>query len=142
MQIIQIQSSAEVISIDDWDGYQLDGEQFMGTAFRAYEGKKKAFSPEVLYNLVCMGIEKYVMATLMKNGDLPENHTMQDLIFALERHTGPLEIRDDLLFLDSFQEICDLDTAVYAAPTKADMVRIIDIGRRVEHLLKTYLETS
>lgn len=139
MQVIQIQSAADIISIDDWDKYLQDGEQFMGTAIRAYETKKKAFSPEVLYNLVCMAIEKYVMATLMKNGDLAENHTMQDLVYALERHTGPLEIRDDLLFLGSFQEICDLDTAVYATPTDEDMAKIMDIGKRVETLLRNYL---
>ncbi len=124
------------VEIDDWETYRRDGEQFMNVAKNAWEQRKKAFSPETLYNLVCMGIEKLVMAFLMKNGDLAENHTIGDLRFALSRH---LLLSGDLIeklnYLDSFQEICDVDNYKIQIPTDEDVDRFLSIGEEVHSLL-------
>lgn len=139
MQIVQIQTAAHIVAITDWQDYRRDGGQFLNTAVQAYQKKKTTFNSEALYNLVCMGIEKYIMATLMRQGDLAENHTMLDLMDALERHTGPLTIREDLLFLDKFQEICSLENAYYATPTNEETGRIIKIGLEIEAMLLPFL---
>lgn len=142
MQTIQIQSSDEIIAIDDWQDYKRDGIQFLATAVGAHAKKKKAFNNETIYNLVCMAIEKFIMATLMKQGDLAENHTMIDLVNAIERHTGPLDIREDLIYLDKFQEICDLENVYYQTPTEEEIVRIIEIGQNIEGMLLPFLEQN
>jgi len=140
MQIIQIEPKENIVQIDNWQEYRRDGEQFLGTAVAAWTKGKKAFTPEVLYNLTAMAIEKYIMAFLMRRGDLAENHTMADLANALERHTGPLpELRKQLLFLDSFQEICDLDNSRYVQPDRDQTAMIITTGRAVEQLLAPLL---
>ena len=64
-----------IVQIENWHDYRNDGEQFLHTAVAAFEKRKKAFSTETLYNLTCIAIEKFIMAFLMKNGDLADNHT-------------------------------------------------------------------
>lgn len=126
--------------IHDWHTYLRDGEQFLKTAQAAYSKKKKAFSPETIYNLICMGIEKLIMAFLMQRGDLAENHTMVDLLRALEGHLGfNDEISKKLGYLDSFQEICDLDTYATVKPTTSDLEIIVGAGKEVHHYLKPHL---
>jgi HEPN domain-containing protein len=128
------------VEIDDWGIYQRDGEQFLHVARSAWQQQKKAFSPETLYNLVCMAIEKIVMAFLMKNGDLADNHTIGDLRVALSRH---LLLSGDLIqkldYLDTFQEICDLETYKIQTPTKEDVDRFLAIADEIFGLLEPKL---
>lgn len=139
---VTLHAATEIISIDDWEQYLDDGKRFLATAVAANEKQKRGFTPEVIYNLVAMAIEKYIMAFLMKNGDLAENHTMEDLTTALERHLGPLpDLRSKMLFLDSFQDICDLQEFVCTTPTSKQIVHIIEIGIGVKQLLLPHFES-
>lgn len=129
-----------LVQIDNWRDYRRDGEQFLKTAQRAYDKKKKGFSADTLYNLTCMAIEKLIMAFLMKNGDLAENHTMADLLRALELHLGEVpEIAEKLLYLNEFQEICDLDQFTIRIPTAEDVITFLAIGEEVRAVLHPHL---
>ena len=140
MQILQIQPRQNIISIDNWQEYRRDGEQFLNTATRAFQQGNSRFTPEILFNLVAMAIEKLVMAFLMRRGDLAENHTMGDLFHALERHVGQHpELAEKFAYLDSFQEICDLDTYRRQAPTQEETAVIVAIGEDVRRLLAPHL---
>ncbi|MDJ0621791.1 MAG: hypothetical protein QNJ17_02430 [Desulfocapsaceae bacterium] len=131
------------IQITDWHIFQRDGEQFLKTAQSAFIKRSKGFSPEVIYNLTCMGIEKLIMAFLMQRGDLAENHTMVDLLRALERHLGiNHELDERLRFLDSFQEICDLDTYVVKKPTGEDLREIVSSGAYLQSYLSPLLKQA
>lgn len=128
------------VQIDNWREYLRDGEQFLKTAQGAYSKKKKAFSADTLYNLTCMAIEKLIMAFLMKNGDLAENHTMGDLLRALQLHLGDIpELADKLLYLNDFQEICDLDQFTIRIASEADVIKFLSIGEEVRTVLAPYL---
>lgn len=126
----------QLVQIDNWQDYQRDGEQFLTTARNAWEKKARAFSPTTLYNLICMGLEKLIMAYLMKNGDLAENHTMGDLLNALERHLGPQPgLRRQFDFLDSFQEICDLESYTLTIPKEKDVEAFLALSDAIEAML-------
>jgi hypothetical protein len=130
----------KLVQIDNWRDYRRDGEQFLKTAQGAYDKKKKAFSADTLYNLTCMAIEKLIMAFLMKNGDLAENHTMADLLRALQLHLGEVpEIAEKLLYLNDFQEICDLEHFTIHIATDADVLRFLTIGAEVRAVLYPHL---
>ena len=122
-----------LIGIQDWRHYLSDGASFLKTAVNAAEKRPGVFTPEILYNLVAMAIEKLLMGFLMYHGDLAENHTMADLLRSVEHHVlMDKELAADLLLLDSFQEICSLDTFSRKTPTAADISKIIGIGREVQ----------
>lgn len=132
-----------IVQIDNWQDYLRDGEQFLKTANGAFAKRAQAFSPDTLYNLACMAIEKLVMAFLMKNGDLAENHTMGDLLFALERHLGHnADIALKLKYLDQFQEICDLETYSVVTPTDNDVIRCLTIADEIKELLLPHLKDT
>ncbi|KJS03068.1 MAG: hypothetical protein VR65_02155 [Desulfobulbaceae bacterium BRH_c16a] len=129
-----------LVQIDNWRDYRRDGEQFLKTAQGAYDRRKKTFTPETLYNLTCMAIEKLIMAFLMKNGDLAENHTMADLLRALQLHLGEIpELAEKLLYLNDFQEICDLDQYTIRIPCEVDVLKFLAIGEEVRTVLFPHL---
>jgi len=130
-----------IVQIDNWRDYQRDGEQFLQTALGAYGKKKKTFSSDTLYNLTCMAIEKLIMAFLMKNGDLADNHTMGDLLRSLQRHLSlQPELVEKMIFLDTFQEICDLESYQIRIPGEDDIRTILATGEQVHQQLKPYLQ--
>ncbi len=141
MRILQIQPRENIIPIDNWQDYRRDGEQFLGTAASALRKGNSRFTPEILYNLVAMAIEKLIMAFLMRRGDLAENHTMIDLLHALEKHVGEHpEMTEQFSYLDSFQEICEIETYRRQAPTTDEIATIVAIGLDVQRLLAPHLE--
>lgn len=132
-----------IVQIDNWRDYRRDGEQFFKTAKGAFEKNKKAFTPDTIYNITCIAIEKLIMAFLMKNGDLAENHTMGDLHRALEKHLGDTgELQEDFKYLDTFQEICDLETYNVRIPEKKDIIRCLSIAGKIKTLLEPHLYES
>jgi hypothetical protein len=140
MNTLQIRPREHIIEIDNWQEYRRDGEQFLHTAVSAANSRNPRFTPDTLYNLVAMAIEKLIMAFLMRHGDLADNHTMLDLLRALERH---IAIRPDLAgefaYLDAFQEICAIDTYSCRTPSTADIGRITAVGREIRELLAPHL---
>ncbi len=136
---MNIQSLENITPIDDWQDYKRDGDQFLKTAIGAVLKKKKTFNPEALYNLVAMAIEKFIMSFLMRHGDLAENHTMQDLLYSLEKHLGKQPgLAKKLMYMDSFQEICELETYVIRIPSENDLQEFLAIGKEVQELLAPY----
>lgn len=124
------------IQISDWHKYLSDGNQFLKTARGAYTKEKKAFSPETLYNIICMAIEKFVMAYLMKNGDLAVNHTMTDLVETLEKYiTLTAALKLELQHLDSYQDICEFDNFTMKKITVSEVGDFLDTAETLRTTL-------
>jgi len=118
--------------IEDWRTFIKEGEQYLSTALAADKKKSKVFTPEILYNITAMAIEKYLMGFLMYNNDLADNHTMADLLDSIKRHVTPSPTMiEDLLYIDSFQDICDTFNASYKTPRPEEMKKILSIGQKV-----------
>jgi hypothetical protein len=126
-------------AIEDWGQYRLEGEQYLSLAEGAFLKKKPAFTTEILYNLIAMAIEKLVMGALMEIGRLPYNHTMHDLVAALEEWL-PETIRgmeESICNLDSYQEICDPYNCTIKVPTTAEIENMLALAGRLKRRLAT-----
>lgn len=124
-------------ALDDWQQYKIEGQQYLNLAENAYNHKKKAFTTEILYNIIAMGIEKLVMSGLMEVGRLPYNHTMHDLVAALEEWL-PETIRgmeEPVRRLDSYQDICDPYNCSIRIPTMGEIKTMLHLARRLEQRL-------
>lgn len=121
-------------SIQGWEEYLHDGDAYLRTGIAAHEKRKKAFTPEILYNIVAMAIEKHVMGALMHKGELPYNHTIGDLVAAMEEvFPGAIvEIKDELLELDHYQEICDVDTFNITPPGVEEISGMLNLAVRMQ----------
>lgn len=120
--------------ISGWQEFLKEGNQFLSTARNAYANKRKAFTAEILYNLVAMAIEKHIMALLMKSGNLPYNHTMYDLVESMDEFLPETlkGLGDKLKALDAFQEICDKESYTIIHPSMSEVARMIDLAKEVQ----------
>lgn len=124
------------LQLEDWRQYVKEGGQYLRTAHEAAEKRTEVFTPEILYNLTAMAIEKFIMGYLMSRGDLADNHTMRDLLAAVERNAGPQpELGAKLRYLDAFQEICDLNTYSRKPALPEDIPEILAIGQLVKEFV-------
>ncbi len=125
-------------AIDDWQRYKLEGRQYLNLAETAHRKKNKTFTTEILYNLIAMAIEKLVMSGLMEIGRLPYNHTMHDLVDAMEQWM-PETIRgleESIRNLDSYQEICDPYVCTIKIPTMGEIETMLTLTRQLEQRLE------
>lgn len=126
-----------IMEISGWQQFLKDGEAFLKTASGAFSRKREVFTPDILYNIISMAIEKFVMAALMRAGTMPYNHTMTDLVAAMEKtFPGALTgIRAKLLDLDRYQEICDLDNFKITPPKMDEIPVMLDLAERLRSLV-------
>ena len=125
-----------LVQITDWRNYYNDGEKFLRTATGGLSNRPEIFTPEILYNIITMAIEKFMMGFLMYNGDLADNHTMADMIHSMERHLKlPPDLTSRLLHLDSFQEICSLDNYSYITPTHSQIEAMLAVARETREFI-------
>ena len=138
-----MQTQAELIPlaglepIRGWEEFLADGEAYLRTAKGAYTKRKAVFTPEILYNLIAMAIEKFVMAALMQRGTMPYNHTMLDLVEAME-NTFPgrmKELGKGLLEMDKYQEICDLDGFKIVPPGMEEIPGMLELAEQMHTLV-------
>jgi len=125
----------------EWKQYIEDGNNYLKTAVKGHENRKQVFTPEIIYNIVSMSIEKQIMGLLMYHNRLPENHTLRDLTDAIrelcpaaegETSCFPDELSEKLLAMDRFQEICCIDLYHREIPREEDVCAFIDIGQKVQ----------
>jgi len=124
--------------IDDWQQYKLAGRQFLNLAATAYRHNNQVFTPEILYNLIAMGIEKLVMSGLMEIGRLPYNHTMHDLVSGLEEWLPAViqGMAEPIRNLDSYQDICDPYACVVKVPAREEIAAMLSLARQLERRLE------
>ncbi|MDU9049287.1 MAG: hypothetical protein Q3M30_10570 [Candidatus Electrothrix sp. Rat3] len=123
--------------IRGWEEFLHDGDAYHKTATAAYKKKNKIFTSEILYNLIAMAIEKFVMAALMRHGTLPYNHTMADLVEAMETtFPGKMgDIGEGLLEMDKYQEICDLDGFKITPPGMEKISGMLGLADKMQTLV-------
>ncbi len=131
----------KALPIPGWEDFRAEGKAFLKTASAAFGGHKKAFTTVILYNIIAMAIEKFVMATLMCRGKLPYNHTMKDLVEAMdEAFPGAMTgTREGLLKMDQYQEICDVDTFNITGPAMEEIPVMLDLAGRLQDLMEQQL---
>lgn len=137
-------SLTSIHPIQGWEEFLADGNGYLRTADGAYKKGNRIFTSEILYNIIAMSIEKYVMAALMRHGTMPYNHTMADLVEAMEE-TFPHAIdaiREGLLKLDTYQDICDPYEFTLVEPAMDEIPAMLEVAERLRQLVENELTTS
>jgi hypothetical protein len=120
----------------EWPVYYEDGKKFINIV-RGISDQDKKFTPEILYNIACMGIEKLFMAYFIKVGKLPSNHTLQDLVESMKIvREIPAELEAELMHMNGFQEICSIEMYNRVIPTWDDVKTFI----RTVNMTESYIQ--
>lgn len=71
--------------------------------------KKKIFTNEILYNLISISIEKYFMGFLTSRNQLPQCHTLKNMINEVKSLVEVNEtIVQKMYYFDDVQQICSM----------------------------------
>jgi hypothetical protein len=125
---------------NEWRLYVRDGDRFLETAVAASRKRKDVFTPEILYNIVSMAIEKHIMGFLLYHNRLPDNHTLSDLADAVGlvcEFDGRLSAR--IVEMDRFQNICALSDYFRETPGESDVREFLEIGGQVRDFVEKNL---
>lgn len=121
----------------EWTRFTGEGAQFLKTAKNAVRKRRKVFTPDILYNLIAMSIEKYIMGYLFYRKNLPDNHTLGDLMDALRRvDEVEDELCDRIVRMDRFQEICCITTYSREMPQEKDIEEMLTLGERIRDFVE------
>ena len=130
-------SIGTILSIGKYyDACIEEADQYLKTAVGGLK-REAVFTPEILYNILGMSIEKYCMALLYFKENMPDNHTFYDLLDAMGRVvTVPEDLKQELSMLQGFQEICSMSAYVRKAPDRATILDMIETTRKLESFVK------
>ena len=132
-----------IVPMQDWQIYIDEGDRYLKTATGGSERRPQIFTPEILYNLVAMAIEKHIMGYLMYHRQLPDNHTLRDLMDALRKLS---DLDEDLygkvVDMDRFQEICSVFQYHREIPKAEDIATFLDLGDQIRIFVKKRLITA
>jgi len=109
-----------MISTDlNWETWLKNGDQYLKAAGTSNNSR---FETDIVYNLLGMSLEGYVMAILDIHNSLPENHTFTDLMNALETVCPVnIELRKRILDYENIQSICSVEKYHRQKPAKHEV---------------------
>ena len=113
-------------AITKWTDFYIDGERYLNV-IQGGVNKPEKFTPDIIYNLACMTIEKFFMAYFILIEFLPYNHTLIDLVDSIkEKEYIPEYLEKRLLKMNEYQEICSIETYMRTIPQKEDVSLFIE----------------
>ncbi len=129
---------------NSWKKFINDGNKYLKTAVNGSEKKKNIFTPDIIYHIVCMSIENYIMGYLFYHKRLPDNHTLVDLINGVKEIS---KVDDDLykriLLMNRFQEaVCSLSAQIKVVPKDKDIKEFLFVGESIRDLVTDRLPLS
>ncbi len=124
-----------------YEEYVKDGEGYLRAAVNGQK-RPEIFTPEIIYNILAMAIEKFVMATLISRKMMADNHTFIDLIGAAAQ-ISPFsdELVKALKDLQVYQEICPVFEGYNRDPFPPEKIPyMIDITKKVEEWMNSNMD--
>lgn len=116
-----------------WDFYYSEGCGFYKTAIKSYSGEGKSFNNELLYNIVSMSMERFLISLLLFNNKMPLSETISGLIRELKDVVEwPAEFVTEVRWMNKFLHLCSLDPTPMKIPNDEEMLRIMNIAKEVK----------
>lgn len=106
--------------------------------------RPKIFTPEILYNLLGLSIEKYFMAAMVRHGDMADNHTFSDLIDSAAR-IKPVDssLVERLKEAETYQNICPaFDGYMRKDIPEEAILKMIDVTEDVRDWADSTIKTA
>ena len=114
------------MEITGYDQMLRHANGYFSTAMRAYQ-KNSVFSDELIFNILTMAIEKYLVGLLMSVGILPVNHVIKYLLMEVNQHFDiDKTVRQKLEDVDNYLDICSLDEFLKITPSKEELGKLIE----------------
>lgn len=127
---------------------QLESPAFISQANAYYKtalggvNRKNIFTNEILYNIISMSIEKYLMGFLMSRNQLATGHTLTTMILDVKKYiTVPESLEKRMDYFDRLQFICTFAFFKQEPITDKDIVDMIQVLKEIRELVQPNLFT-
>lgn len=123
----------------EYKKYIDDGEGYLKAAVNGQK-RPEIFTPEIIYNMLAMAIEKFVMAALLSKKMVADNHTFTDLVDAAAQ-ISPFkdELIKNLKDLEVYQNICPVFDGYNRDPFPAEKIPLMI---KVTDEVKLWMDTN
>lgn len=111
--------------MNNWQEMINEGRKYISIVSKSVSSKR--FSSSLLYNLSAIALEKYVIGVCMLHNQLPENHTLTDLITAVTQLV-PIDkvLQTNILQFEDVQMLCSIDDYQRRELSPPDLARFIE----------------
>lgn len=129
---------------NDWKKFITDGESYLKTSINGYTKRNNVFTPDIIYHTVCMSIESYIMGYLLFHHQLPDNHTLIDLVDAVNKISAVDEdLYARILSMQRFQEaVCSLSAQISVVPQAQHVKEFLAVGESIRDYVTARLPLS
>jgi HEPN domain-containing protein len=111
---------------------------YFKTAIRAFY-KKSVFSDELIFNILTMSIEKYLVGLLMSIGIMPANHVIKYLLEETEEHFKiDVSIQKHLAAIDDYLYLCSVDNFTKNTPPREDLEKMINAVEKLKFFVQEH----
>lgn len=134
-----ISNSPETVNQSTSPQFMTDAESYYKTALGGVN-RKNIFTNEILYNIISMSIEKYMMGFLTSKNELPPCHTLGNMIKEIKRHI-PVEegLVKRLDYFDKLQFICSFSFIKQEPISDNDIADMIVTLTEIRAMVQGYL---
>ncbi len=108
---------------EPWKLFAEEAEEIFDFVTKQKSGKE-LFTPLILYNLLYIGIKKYLIAYLLYNNVVLKSCTIKEYVDSVKESIDMEdELYNNLLHIDEFQDICEVNLSYRKIPDKCDVDR-------------------
>jgi HEPN domain-containing protein len=114
------------MAIEGYDTMIKGADSYYNSAKKSFYKGDNKFNEELVFNILTMSVEKYLVGLLMSKGNMPMNHVIKYLLQEAEEYfTLDKIIHEQLAKVDDYLYICSMDDFTKKVPSKEELENIL-----------------
>ena len=113
------------------------GHSYLQTARRGHR-RESVFTGTMIYHILCLSIEKYLMGLFCFHNAIPQHSTLSSMAQeAADFADLPPDLIEHIKAMDSVLNLCDPAAPLQAMLTDSQIASMIQVGERLRDLVIT-----
>jgi hypothetical protein len=127
------------MEIEGYEQMIRHADGYFNTASRAYS-KKSVFSDELIFNILTMSIEKFLVGLLMSKGIMPVNHVIKYLLMETNQYFDlDKDVSQKLEMVDHYLDICSIDEFMKITPSHEELGKLRDATEQLKKYIYNHV---
>jgi hypothetical protein len=127
------------MSKNDCERFFDAGSSYLKTAQRGHR-RRSVFSVAMIYHILCLSIEKFLMAIFCCHNAIPQHHTLSHMVQEATTFTTiPGELIEQVQGLDKVLNLCDPNAPLQAVLTDGQLQSMLTVGEKIRDLVSDHL---
>jgi hypothetical protein len=115
------------------------GNSYLQTAKRGHQ-RGSVFTGTMIYHILCLSIEKYLMGIFCLHHAIPEHHTLSHMAREAAAFTDmPQDLIVQIEAMDNVLNLCDPAAPLQASLTDSQLQSMLQVGEKTRDLVRSYL---